>query len=52
LQGRGKLGEAGEARVAAMEEEEEASFSKDAFNYYMDLWKLFYGAYLLLPFAL
>jgi len=51
LQGRGKFGEAGEARVAAIEEEE-ASFSKDAFKYYMDLWKLFYGAYLLLPFAL
>jgi len=32
--------------------EEEDAFSKDAFNYYMDLWKLFYGAYLLLPFAL
>jgi hypothetical protein len=27
-------------------------FSKSAFDYYMDLWKLFYAAYLLLPLAL
>ena len=27
-------------------------FSKAAFDYYMDLWKLFYAAYLLLPLAL
>ena len=36
--------------VEGLRREEE--WSKEAFKYYMDLWKLFYGAYLLLPFAL
>jgi hypothetical protein len=36
----------------AGDERGEGAWSKEAFAYYMQLWKLFYGAYFLLPFAL
>eukprot|EP00802_Teleaulax_amphioxeia_P008868 Tamp_08879.p1 GENE.Tamp_08879~~Tamp_08879.p1 ORF type:complete len:530 (-),score=73.40 Tamp_08879:672-2027(-) len=45
-------GAGSEGSGASLSASQESVFCTKAFEYYMHLWKLFYGAYLLLPFAL